>query len=418
MAVRFDCPQCGQELRANEKFAGRRALCTACRASVEIPSRETKARTAGPSTLDEAEKVLSALEWEIRFARAAVAVGGEEAAVVAALAARHTAEGGRMAPLPDILQARDVLDASQVRKAMALAKRAELGDSADTREDHLIECPNCFGLIDGAAPSCRFCGEELGGGGELMERCPNCKKDHPPGTKVCDSCGAIMATGVIGAPVMNQCPRCGIMCRGSSAMCPACGTALAGGASRARRTKEPSGAMRVLSAVRARLGIIVLIGIVIFGVWAVRNRGKLSSGAARLIHGEDQASLGQRFDQFVKAAQYDNFDAMAALVDPSLGATAADMQIRRSFIVGLREVGEEVVSIERAERPKISGDQATVYVDVVIKKKKKKQPNAGEEMAGVLSAVSGGGSAGERIENITWRWVKHKGDWYYNGPLA
>jgi hypothetical protein len=52
VAIRVECPQCQQTLEAPDEFAGRVAICPACRTKVQIPSMPVMPPTAVIPTSD------------------------------------------------------------------------------------------------------------------------------------------------------------------------------------------------------------------------------------------------------------------------------------------------------------------------------------------------------------------------------
>jgi len=58
VSIHFNCPECGNKLKAEPKFAGRRVKCTQCSATMLVPDADTPDQPAAPAPPVEEEPAI------------------------------------------------------------------------------------------------------------------------------------------------------------------------------------------------------------------------------------------------------------------------------------------------------------------------------------------------------------------------
>ncbi len=411
MPVEVACPSCGQRFSVDDKYAGRRAKCGVCNAVVQIPGPEP-AGSGAPRTLGQAVERLDLREWETEYLRVLVALGADEPRLVAALNESRRPGVVSDRSLPEFLVAKGVIEEGLSHRAkLALKPRDDVASKATARVERVgCECPNCFQAIQPAWKSCPYCGERLKDEPELLTQCPNCKTDQPQGSRFCFECGAHLEPGMYEELAGKRCPRCGLVSFGKGTTCLRCGTAFNAPAPRVSPRELGPQLMATLKQLRTPLlGALVVVGVIlgwghIRGLASQGPKGAVSS----LIHGQSEAALRSRVEEWNEALQYGDYERLATMFEPDLNATAAQVPALIPAIAGF-DPSRSRISEMSTERIESSGTTGTVYVKLSIR-----DIDPGSRPGGGAPIVLGGGKT---TQQLTWKWAQGSdGAWYFVLP--
>lgn len=157
MLIRVPCPSCGKALKVDQKFAGRKGICPACKSKIQIPDPDEK-------KIDE-DDILDLL-------------------------------GPASEKRPSYAARKDDLPVHQDPKhddGQGSAEDSTLTGGSSVLQRALRKCPVCAKEISPRYTICPHCRTYLVESGEVKPsasvKCPTCGVPSFPGASVCNQCG-------------------------------------------------------------------------------------------------------------------------------------------------------------------------------------------------------------------------------------
>lgn len=275
----------------------------------------------------------------------------------------------------------------------ALAKLQRGPRTAPKPRAGVVECGNCFEIVEIGLPKCPKCGtsfQKL----RLQAKCKVCGFHQRTPGEYCSKCGANMVTGQVPDPSrVRQCRKCGKIGAAYEEECVHCGYTWDATIKREARHRAVVSRIRLQSLVRWGV-LVAIVGVVAI---AALNFDSIR----RWIVGEDKVEVRQRTEEFLKALRFKDSDRACSFY--------------RSKPKNLAEIYASLFKLDpgKVEMTDFSvsdvDPSGTAYVSVTFRPIEGKTGDGSLEDK--LQALEKGIRGTQDTRNVTLRWVRVGTEW-------